>query len=159
MCHASPSSGRATGNLYLIVRGGAHTSIAESAGLARLLAGLPHDAALQSDLSASGVNPAVLEPAREDPPGVPEWLRAEELLEEVAVCPGERLFAQTLASASAWRAAGEIAIAAGVLETIVRSRKHLGADVHEGSLLRACASLAGAASALPAARQVRLAIE
>jgi hypothetical protein len=112
-----------------------------------------------SSLIGAGVAMQVLLPLEREAVPVPDWVRAEEMLEETAACPGERLFARTLSSAVEWRSVADIASAAVALGHLVLAGGVRASDASAEAVVHGCTMLATAASALPAACQARVSRE
>jgi hypothetical protein len=123
--------------------------------LAHVLRLLSTDAALQTRAVEAGIALEALSPTAFADPD-PTWLRAEELLEEPAACPGERLFVQTLATAAEWHSAATITAAVQALALSVRRQQLDLPAVGQQTLLRACEALVTATQALPRERRARL---
>lgn len=141
--------------LQLEARGEPPIALDESAELARLLDLVRLDPEAHACLTAQGVAVGVLLPAPATP-DEPQWLRAEELLDEAAACPGERLLAQSLAMAGNWHRACEIIDAARMLAAAIRTEAALPEAFTRAALLRGCAAIETATSRLQPARHARL---
>ena len=146
-------SGSAPIRLWLITDAGLRLAVPDSEALGVLLRALSHDRVLRQTLSASGARPEALLPAGGSA-DEPEWLRAEEMLEEAAACPGERLFAKTLISAVNRSSAAEIVLAARALAAAVRQGTIPASNAE--AVLAGCMAMASAASQLPPALPARV---
>jgi hypothetical protein len=145
----------ATGLLLLEARGEEPIAIDGSAELGQLLHLLRAEPGERARLAAVGVVTNALLPV--DPtPVEPDWMRAEQMLEEAAACPGERLFAQSLATAAQWHSAGKIAKASHSLALATEAGLLLPDSISAEAVRRGCAALEAAAARLPESRQARL---
>jgi hypothetical protein len=81
-------------------------------------------------------------------PDEPEWLRAEEMLEEAAACPGERLFAGTLAAGAQWWRAAEMREALRLLRQAIGSGDGWAGSADAGRVAQDCTALDAALARL-----------
>jgi hypothetical protein len=145
-----------SGLLGLEARGEEPIAIDGSAELGRLLDLLRANPGERACLTAACVAANALLPV--DPTsGEPDWMRAEQMLEEAAACPGERLFAQSLATAAEWHSAGKIAEASRSLALAVEAGLPLPDSISTEAVRRGCVAVEMAAASLPASRKARLA--
>jgi hypothetical protein len=139
-------------DLRLELRSGGGQSLPGTADLAALLVSASHDPAARTALeTAAGGSLAALLPTDAAATTEPDWLRADEMLGESAVCPGERLLASSLATVATWSRPGDLRDAALQLALVLaaRAEKHLAAQ---------CQDLARMAALVPPAERVRLAV-
>lgn len=143
--------------LQLEVRGGETSTLAGTAALAALLCELREDHSRFARLAANSPGLRILLPATPAAPEEPDWLRAAEMIDEDAACPGERLFASSLATAAHWCHVDEMASAARSLSGALPAEDILAAkSLTREAILHGCTVVATAAERLPASRQVRL---
>lgn len=118
--------------IYLERRGEAAVPVGGAEALAALLV------SLRDDPTAAGVTPGPeLQPLLPRPPLEPEWLRATTLLEEEAACPGERLFARSIADEAGWWRPAQVAAAAAALRTLLVTDSRCGREAQGCDLLLA----------------------
>jgi hypothetical protein len=139
-------------DLRLELRSGSTQLLPGTAGLARLLAHLERDPAARASWEASaGVSLAPLLPVQQAHEPEPDWLRAEEMLDEAAACPSERLLASSLTTVAAWWQPVQLQAAAQQLAAVLAAR----ADVH---LATRCNDVARVVGLVPPAERVRLTV-
>lgn len=136
--------------LELAVRGGDAIALKETGALWRLLRAAatesPTGASVPADLPTR-VAPLLPVVA---PPAEPVWLRAEEMLDEAAACPGERLLASTLNMGAHWWRIDDLRAALGAVRGTVASGATLSAGLDAGQIIQACAAIDSALARIDA---------
>ena len=143
-------------SLSIELRSGQQISILGSADFAEALAVLTRDPLERERLTAAGVPISAMFPPLDEQPDDPEWLRAEEMLAENAMCPGERLLAQTLASATSWWSATQLAAAIHSLAEALRTSGTVTVALELATILRACEVIESAVAPLADTGPLRL---
>jgi hypothetical protein len=139
-------------DLRLELRSGSRQSLPGTVDLAALLLSLSHDPVARASLeAATGVSLAPLLPAEHVAEPEPDWLRAEEMLDDAAACPGERLLASSLAMTAAWWRPALLQEAARRLAALLAARG-------EAHLATQCQDLARVVAQVPGTAHVRLVV-